>query len=275
MKLKFFSLGLLALLGLDARAKPAHVLRDQAYLSAEEASQADAYRKESTKLDVYIPADAHNCPIVVWFHSGGLVNGSKFIPGELTNRGFIIVAPNYRLTPKGKAVNTLEDSAAATAWVFKNAESLGGSRSRIFMSGASAGGFISAMLTLDKHWLRGYGIDSNQIAGLITFSGQMITHVAFRAEHAIGPKQPVIDAYAPLYHVRADTPPFLMITGDRELELLGRYDENAYMTRMMKIVGHTQTRLIEIPGKDHPSMTPAAFPYLLAEIERVLGTSRP
>jgi hypothetical protein len=34
---------------------------------------------------------------------------------------------------------------------------------------------------------------------------------------------------APLYHVRKDAPPLLLITGDRDLELLGRYQENAYL----------------------------------------------
>ena len=32
---------------------------------------------------------------------------------------------------------------------------------------------------------------------------------------------------APLFHVRADAPALTIITGDRELELLGRYEENA------------------------------------------------
>jgi len=52
-----------------------------------------------------------------------------------------------------------------------------------------------------------------------------------------------VDDLAPLYHVRKDAPPLLLITGDRELEMLGRYKENAYLWRMMKVVGHTDTRL--------------------------------
>ena len=56
-------------------------------------------------------------------------------------------------------------------------------------------------------------------------------------------EQPIIDKYAPLYHVRADAPPLLLITGDRELELLGRYEENTYMYRMMKVAGHNETEL--------------------------------
>jgi hypothetical protein len=35
--------------------------------------------------------------------------------------------------------------------------------------------------------------------------------------------QPQIDSLAPLWHVRADAPPLLLITGDRELEMLDLY----------------------------------------------------
>jgi hypothetical protein len=75
--------------------------------------------------------------------------------------------------------------------------------------------------------------------------------------------QPVIDALAPLFHVRPDAPPLLLITGDRELEMLGRYEENAYMWRMMKIAGHEQTTLYELDGFNHGQMADPAFPLLL------------
>jgi hypothetical protein len=85
----------------------------------------------------------------------------------------------------------------------------------------------------------------------------------------ISGKQPVIDEMAPLYHVRADAPPLLMITGDRELELLGRYEENAYMMRMMKVAGHKDTRLMELDGYDHGMERPA-YPLLIKEVRRIL-----
>lgn len=66
--------------------------------------------------------------------------------------------------------------------------------------------------------------------------------------------------------MRKDAPPLLLITGDRELELLGRYEENAYLMRMMKVVGHTKTKLYELDGYDH-NMTAPAFPLLLKEVE--------
>ena len=64
-------------------------------------------------------------------------------------------------------------------------------------------------------------------------------------------------------------PPMLLITGDRELELLGRYEENAYMLRMMKLAGHKQTTLYELQGFDHGGMAEPAFPLLLKEVKRI------
>jgi hypothetical protein len=54
-----------------------------------------------------------------------------------------------------------------------------------------------------------------------------------------------------------------LITGDREMELLGRYEENAYMWRMMKVAGHTKTYLFELDGFDHGGMAQPAFGLLL------------
>ena len=124
------------------------------------------------------------------------------------------------------------------------------------------------MVGLDKRWLLAHGIDANRIAGLIPFSGHTITHFTVREERGIEGTQPIIDDLAPLYHVRADAPPLLLITGDRELELLGRYEENAYLWRMMKVVGHPDTRIYEMDGYGH-SMTAPAFPLLLKELERI------
>ncbi len=67
--------------------------------------------------------------------------------------------------------------------------------------------------------------------------------------------------------MRADAAPMLLITGDRELEMLGRYEENAYMMRMMKVCGHKNTRLLEIQGYGH-GMADPAFPLLLEFIKQ-------
>jgi acetyl esterase/lipase len=175
---------------------------------------------------------------------------------------------NYRLFPKIGSPKYIEDAAASVAWVFNHIENYGGDSSLVFLSGHSAGGYLASMVGLDKKWLSKFNIDANRIAGLIPFSGHTITHFTVREERGIDGKKPIIDELAPLFHVRADAPPLLLITGDRELELLGRYEENAYMMRMMKVVGHKETSLFELDGYGH-GITEPAFPLLLKEVERV------
>lgn len=235
---------------------------------SESINKSDSYINERCVLDVYFPKNTKGYATIVWFHGGGLEGGSKEIPEALKEKGVCVVGVNYRLSPRVKAPAYIEDAAAAISWVFKNIHSYGGDSSLIFLSGHSAGGYLASMVGLDKSWLQKHEIDANRIAGLIPFSGHTITHFTIRAERGIPGTQPVVDNLAPLYHVRPDAPPLLLITGDRELEMLGRYEENAYLMRMMKVVGHKETTLYELAGYDHGMAFPA-FPLLLKEVQRI------
>jgi acetyl esterase/lipase len=223
----------------------------------------DEYQKTRCKLDIYVPENVDSFTTVVWFHGGGLTAGEKSIPERLKNHKLAVVAVNYRLSPKVKSPAYIDDAAAAVAWVFKNIQKYGGDPKKIVVSGHSAGGYLTCMIGLDKHYLAAYGIDANTIQKLVPFSGQMITHFEIRKERGIKDTQPIVDEFAPLFHVRADAPPLYLITGDRELEMLGRYEENAYMCRMMKLSGHKQTTLYELDGFDHGGMADPAFDLLL------------
>ena len=186
----------------------------------------------------------------------------------MKSHGVAVVAAGYRLSPQVKSPVYIEDAAAAVAWTFRNIARHGGSTNRIFVSGHSAGAYLTAMIGLDKHWLAAQGVDANDIAGLIPLSPQAITHFTIRAERGISDKQPLLDEFAPLYHVRKDAPPMLIITGDREKEMLGRYEENAYFWRMLKIVGHPSVELMELKGYSHGDMADPAIPFLLQFIEK-------
>ncbi len=222
----------------------------------------EPYAAERCRLDVYYPENAKDCPVVVWFHGGGLTGGNKFIPEQLKNSGLVVVAVNYRLMPRVSVSECIDDAAAAVAWTFREIEKYGGDRRKIFVAGHSAGGYLLTMIGLDKKWLAAYGIDPNDIAALIPFSGQAISHYAYRETKGLKPTQPTIDEFAPLFWVRPDAPPLVIVSGDRELELYGRYEENAYLWRMMKVAGHKHTHLYELDGYDHGAMADPAFHIL-------------
>ena len=242
---------------------------------------AEAYRTEENipyrtdvtndrcRLTLYLPREQKDFPTVVWFHGGGLKNGDRFVPEELKNRGLGVVAAGYRLYPSVKCPGYLDDAAAAVAWTMKNIERYGGSRKKIFVSGHSAGGYLTSMLGLDKRWLAAYGENPDTLAGLIPFTGQAITHFTIREERGIKDTVPVIDDMAPLHHVRKDAPPMLIITADRNHELLGRYEENAYFWRMLKLVGHPQVEILELQGFDHGTMQKPAHELLVNFVRKI------
>jgi hypothetical protein len=270
--LKNLFLLLLAANSVVLSAQQQYITENNIHYYSDSINKSDEYINSQCVLDIYYPKDLKNFPTIVWFHGGGMTGGKKQIPKALKEKGFAVIAVEYRLSPKAIAPSYIEDAAAAVAWTFKNIEKYGGNTKLIFLSGHSAGGYLDLMITLDKTYLAKYNINANCIAAIIPFSGQAITHFTIRKENGIKSTQPIIDKYAPLYFVRPDAPPVLLITGDRELELLGRYEENAYLCRMMKLAGHKQTRLYELQGFDHGGMDDPAYPLLIKEVNAISKT---
>lgn len=240
------------------------LLNDINYRSEKE-NKENQYIADRCNLDIYYPTNKDDFATVIFFHGGGLKRGNKYIPEFLKNKEIAIVSPNYRLNPKVKAPTYIDDAAASVAWVFDNIEKYGGNKNLIFVSGSSAGGYLTSMIGLDKSYLKRYDVDANDIAGLIPLTGHAITHFTVRDEMGIKRTLPVIDKYAPLFHVRDDAPPILLITGNRELEMLGRYEENAYLYRMLKVLGHQNVELMELDGYGHGIGYPS-MPILLKKV---------
>lgn len=232
-------------------------------------AKTDDYSRSRLKLDIHHPDTADALPVIVWFHGGGLTGGEKQIPEELKEQGYVVIAPNYRLIPGVGVTDCIDDAAEAVAWAFDNAARYGGDPKRLFVSGHSAGGFLTSMVGLDKARLAPYGKDPDSIAALIPFSGQVITHFSDRKSKGIAELTPYVDTAAPLFHVRKDAPPYIIITGDAELELYGRYEENLYMWRMMKLNGHPYVRIYKLDGYNHGEMCHPAFKILKDEVKRL------
>ena len=210
---------------------------------------ATEYQKEKCKLDIYLPAEQSNSfPVLVFFHGGGLTGGSRGGP-KLTSEGVCLVAPSYRLHPKAKCPDYINDAADAVAWTFKNIEKYGGDPNRIFVSGGSAGSYLAALITMDKSWLEARGIDIDKIAGLIPVSGHMITHFTVRKERGISASCGLSDKYAPLFHVRKTPFPIFIQCGDNDYP--GRQEENRlFVAMMIKYAKQTPSDIVykEYPG---------------------------
>jgi acetyl esterase/lipase len=228
--------------------------------------------KTRCRLDLYRPENAKGFPTVVYYHGGGLTGGNRGIPAALKDRGWAVVGASYRLHPHVQHPVYVEDAAAALAWTVKNIESYGGDPQKIFVTGISAGGYLTAMIGLDKSYLAAYDVDADRIAALIPVTGQMITHFTIRKEQGVpNETRPTIDRFAPLYHVRPDAPPTLCITGGWETDRAMRAEENLYFVSMMKLVGHKNVRQIVIEGADHGRCGKECWPHVTEFIEQTLA----
>lgn len=227
------------------------VVKDVAY----KPDAASDYERQRCKLDLYLPEKATAFPTIVWFHGGGLQSGDKAgdvavnAAQRFAGEGIAMASVNYRLHPKVHFPEYVEDAAAAVAFVHHEIGRYGGSDARVFVSGHSAGGYLTAMVGLDARYLAKHGIKPAQIAGLIPVSGQMITHSTIRTERGIAATQPVIDDAAPAWHVKAEAPPILCIAGSNDNP--ARAEENRYFVAALKAAGHQHAAYVEFAGRSH------------------------
>lgn len=241
--------------------------RNIPYISKDE---KDTYRAERCKLDVYYPTNKKDFPTIVWFHGGGLTGGEKDIPEQLKNKGVAIVTVNYRLSPKATNPSYTIDAAEAVAWTLDNIHEYGGNPELIFVSGHSAGGYLALMLALDKSYLDRYGKDADKIKAYFPISGQTTTHYTIRQERGLPDGIPVIDEYAPSNKARKNTSPIFLYSGDRNLELTARYEENAHLAAVLKGLGNQNVFLYELEGFDHGTVVVPSCFLMLQEIDRIV-----
>ena len=196
-------------------------------------------------------------PVILWFHGGGLTSGTRELPAGLLNKGYILVSIGYRLCPNVKVCECIDDAAAAVSWVYKNIKQWGGNPNKLYLVGHSAGAYLALMVGLDNRWLDKY-IQTNLSPNLtiVAYSGQTISHFQYRKE--LGYNDPIkhllADDFAPLNHINNSMPPMLIICGDREKELYGRYEENALFVKISLLNENENIAFYELKGYNHNEM---------------------
>ena len=157
---------------------------------------------ENSYLDLYL-AESQAFDTLIWFHGGGLESGSRkdiLFAEDLTKMGITVVSVEYRMYPSAKFPEFLEDCARAVKFTLDHIGDYGDTK-RFFISGQSAGAYITMMLCFNPDYLLQAGVDRSLISGYISDSAQVTTHFNVLRERGIDPRLERIDDAAPLYYL--------------------------------------------------------------------------
>ena len=256
---------ILSLGAASAGAVETTVRRDIPYYADEVRTAASDDQKARCRLDVRVPVGVTGFPTVVWFHGGGLTGGGKhFIR---IDAGIAQVAANYRLLQKDGRVtgdDCIDDAAAAVVWTLKNIAAFGGDPKKVYVSGMSAGGYLTMMVGMDPSRLGKYGFRPTDLAGLAPVSGQATKHFNVRAFAGDADPQylPKIDRLAPLNYCSKDLPPLISICGEPPWEWPCRAEENRLLIASCAALGHEKAWFVSCPYADHGRALTAGVPYV-------------
>jgi acetyl esterase/lipase len=225
-------------------------------------------------LDVYRPAGGcTDAPVLLQIHGGGWVLGNKHeqalpLVYHLAARGWIVVTPNYRLSPKSRFPDHLVDCKRAFAWVRANVANHGGDPSFIAVTGGSAGGHLTALMGLtandsrlqpgfegadtkpaacvpfygvydfvDRHGLKGSG------AAMVQWLEKTVMPCSPRTDPALW------DLASPIEQVRTDAPPFFILHGD--FDSLASVEEARLFAEKLGATSNQPVVYAELPGAQH------------------------
>ncbi|MGH9043553.1 MAG: alpha/beta hydrolase [Acidimicrobiales bacterium] len=92
-------------------------------------------------------------PGIYHIHGGGLVSGTRFMPApqmvqHVLEFGFVAISVEYRLAPENPGEGPARDCYAGLVWMAHHAEELGFDPDRLFVTGGSAGGHLTAAVCL-------------------------------------------------------------------------------------------------------------------------------
>lgn len=206
-------------------------------------------------LDIYA-ADRPGGPVLVYIHGGYWRSGSKedncnFVP-TFTKRGATVVLVEYDLCPQVTVSDIVRQTRASIAWVYKNITRYSGDPSKLFLSGHSAGGHLTAM-ALAHDWAK-EGLPVDLIKGAVATSGvydlDMVMRISVQEQVRMTPE--VAKQNNPFLNPPRVKCPLLIAVGGSEPKGWQQMSENYY--EFCKQNGMSVQYLV-VPGANHYTMT--------------------
>ncbi len=185
-------------------------------------------------------------PAVIWIHGGGWEKGTyKDNPAAfLASHGYFTASIEYRLSGEAIWPAQIEDCKLAVRWLRANAVKYNIDPNHIGCWGHSAGGHLAACLGTmgdQAQWEGGGGYPgtSSQVQAVVDMSGPVDLTMFGRIEDqkpnnghhrflgvAYKERPDVWRQASPIFQIKADDPPFLIVHGDRDKTVPYAQSEN-------------------------------------------------
>ena len=212
-------------------------------------------------LDVYQPAAAGTYPIIMQIYGGSWQTGSPasqdWFSRHFAERGYVVVAIDYRHAPEWKWPEQIVDVRTALYWISQDAQKFGGDPTRIVVAGQSAGAQLAMRLAyqegpssirgvvnyygpvdLAEGWRRPPQPDPLNVRGILEmFIGGTPAHKPEHYKHA-----------SPITWVSRASAPTLSIYGSRDHVVEARFGR--MLDAALKKAGATSV-LLELPWSEH------------------------
>lgn len=181
---------------------------------------------DQRRLDIYRNMNSGKNPVVIFVHGGAWRGGHRrqYVPLGVNlalNRITAVVA-SYSLAPAYRFPEPERDIAAVVNWVRDNMSKFGGDPDKVFLAGHSSGVEIASLVALDPRYLRFHFLSPSVIRGVIAISG--IYEVTPGFDYAFGGEAPRAQG-SPIRFVRNGAPPFFVVRGGRDAQLVLRQTE--------------------------------------------------
>jgi arylformamidase len=207
------------------------------------------------RLDIYA-AKQPGGAVLIYIHGGYWRSGSKddnanFVP-PFVQRGATVVLVEYDLCPAVTVSEIVRQTRAAVVWIYRNIAGYGGDPSKLYVSGHSAGGHLTAM-ALAHDWQK-EGLPSDTIKGALASSGvydtEMVLHVSANEEIRMTPD--LARENNPFLHPPLPLCPVIVAVGGVEPEGWKQMSKDYF--QLCKESG-LECEYLEVPGANHYTMS--------------------
>ncbi|GAB3337946.1 hypothetical protein GCM10027429_22960 [Marivirga atlantica] len=179
-------------------------------------------------LNIFFPKNKKECPVVVFAYGGSWESGKKelysFLGKRLAKKGIVAVIIDYPLSPAYKVPDMALSVAQSVKWTVNNIANYHGNPDRIFVSGHSAGGHLTALNTLKDDYFDQLCVE-NPIKGAILIDAAGIDMYTYLKEKKLASGESYLKAFtndpavwkdtSPIYYLDNQDPQCLIMMGGK------------------------------------------------------------